>query len=265
MTRFSKLIVAAGIALVIGVFSPRPAHAAFTLTLSETGFASRTITWGSPPNNSLSGGDLFLGFGSGPPNSVTYGTFVFSQISAISTSNSPVLNNGLADVSITMSNLTSTNASKTLVVTATDTGFTFPYSSDTVLSTGSATINPPGAPGKATFSGTVSNVHDTVLAPPLILIPGSHGGSTSQTIVSASTFNPDATPYTITSVYTITGLKTKPNQFVSIGGNIELTSTTPAPASLALAAAGFCLIGGGAWLKGKLGRKLNPRTDAGKS
>ncbi len=215
-----------------------------------------TITWGSPPNNSLSGGDLFLGFGSGPPNSITYGNFIFAQISAISTSNSPALNNGIADVSITISNLTSKKATATLVVTATDNGFTFPYSNDTVLSTGSSTINPTTAAGNATFSGTVTNVNDTVAAPTFTLKPGSHGGSDSQTIVSPDTFNPGGTSYTITSVYTISGLKTKPNQFVSIGGNIELTSTTPGPSTLALAAAGFCLVGGGTLLRGKFGRKL---------
>ncbi len=248
MTRITKFMLAAGMALALGLSMPRSAHATFTLTLTEGSF-TQSITWGSPPNNGLSGGDLFLAFGSGPPNSVTFHDFTFAQISAISTSNSPVLNNGLADVSITISNLTSKLASATLIVTATDTGFTFPYSSDTVLSTGSATINPTSAAGSATFSGTVTNVNDTVSAPTFTLSPGSHGGSDSQTLTSGTLFNPGGVPYTITSVYTVSGLKTKPNQFVSIGGNVELTSTTPAPGSLALAAVGLCFIGGGALLR----------------
>jgi hypothetical protein len=248
----TRFFGAAILALLLGFWMPTSSRAGFTLTITEGSF-SETLGWGFVPpggsngGTSLLGGNQLLTFSNPGGGTTTFHDFTFSQISAISDSNNAAGNSNVAIVSINISGLTSKNSTKSLVITATDSGFTFPNSSDQVFSTGSSTAFPGKGSESLSLTGKAFNGSDTVNVPTITLHPGLHGGSDSSSQQSATNFDPNSSPYTITTTYTISGLGKSVQ--LSGAGAVNLVGTTPEPSTWAMGLSALCLVGGACWFR----------------
>jgi len=221
--RFALLAVLAGAALMA---SPPSAHAAFTLTLHEAGFADQTITdnGAGDLSNTTSGVITFAG---------AFGTFDI-QIS-VGTSNSAA---GVQPAQLTINNtsITSTGGSGTLSVTLTDTGFTAPGTGSALLDTQLSTTQLP--------LGTTVTSHS--------VLNGTAGGNVQLTTVGGSLREDVATigtnPYTLSNITTFSLAGNGTLQFTGI----TTVTAVPEPGTMAMTFSAISLFGLGYWRRRKL-------------
>jgi hypothetical protein len=210
--RLAILVVLAGAALLV---SPPSAHAAFTLTLHETGFADQVFTPNAGP------GAIVI--------ATTIGHFTFQA--DIATSNSPG-SVSPAVLSLSQTSITTTGGG-TLTITVNDTGFTAP-------GTGLATVTTQLSTTSLTAGGSVSilsRVNGTQVGPTLTL------GTAAAGTMGSGNINIGTPPFTLTNVTTVT---------LTAGGMLQSTGNTtvapvPEPATLFMAFAAVPIFGLGYW------------------
>jgi len=155
-------------------------------------------------------------------------------------------------------------AAHTLILSATDTGFTFPQPSspggDTIHTTASSTVTNTNSATATTltFLGEVDTANaefgdsmDT--SPGIQMSYAAHQGNSSSGDLSLDKngFDPGSNPYSITAVYTM-GIGYRGN-VISAGGAVEVMA--PEPGTWALALTGVFSLGGGHWLRRRLKRR----------
>jgi len=222
MIRFRNFLPLAA-AVLIGAATlgaPTQAHAAFTLTLHETGFSDVTITDNGVGDASLATGVISF--------SGSFGDFNVQVTTGSSNSTS-----GTQPAQLTINSLSITGASSSsLRLTLTDTGFTAPSSGLAgVRNQLSSTQIPQGT--TVTYQSTVAGT-----ATPQLSLNGVGG------VVGFASVNIGATPYTITSVTNLT---------LGAAGTVQMTGITqvavPAPAGVVLALTAVPFLGLGSWLR----------------
>jgi len=216
--RFAILAVLAGAALAAG---PSPAHAAFTLTLHETGFADQIVT-----DNNISSGDVDSR-GGVITFSGTFGTFNI-QIS-VGTSNSA---SGVQPGQLTINNTSITTTSGgALTVTLADTGFTAPGTGNAFLDTQLSTTQLP--------TGSTVTSHSAV--------NGTAGGNVTLNTVSGGLREDivlvGTNPFTLSNVTAFNMAGAGTLQFTGI----TTVTAVPEPGTMAMAFSALPLLGLGYW------------------
>jgi hypothetical protein len=222
MIRYFLLFVVA-----VALAAPQPASAAFTVTLSQTGFASQVITDGSAPDVSPTTGLIVF-------SGLSYGTYSI-DVDA-SSSNSTLLDlPARIRSNVTLHNTTSSAA--LLTITVTDTNFQVPPVGQATLRT-TLSLTADG--------GVSSNVATTGIAQghPLALLAVLNGGGFRDDTVG---FQLGSNPYTISVVTAVS--ETTANLTLQPNAIAEVTNATPAPASAVLALASLPMIGLFGWLR----------------
>jgi len=207
-------LVAAGALLA----NPSPAHAAFTLTLQETGFGPITITDnGAGDVSGASGVITFSG---------AFGDF-FVQVSTGSSNSA----GGTEPAQLTINSLSITGASSSaLTITLTDTGFTAPTTSQVELRSQLSTTQLPLGT-TVTFTSSLNGSAGTPLTLTTV------GGTTGLDIKALG-----GTPFTLSNVTTFN---------LTAAGTVQATgittATSPEPATVAMVATALPILGLGYW------------------
>jgi len=219
--RIALLTILAGLAMLA---SPLPAHAAFTLTLHQTGFTDVTVTdnGAGDTSNTTSGLITFSGM---------FGTFTIQADIASSNSASGTQPAVLTINQLSIAGTSAATASNPLVITVQDTLFTAPPPGPGVMSSQlSLTALTPA--GGVTFQSFLNGTGGTLLS-----LSTAPSGTSASNAVTIST-----QPYTLANVTTVT---------LAANGLIQSTGTTavvlPEPGTLAMTLAALPVLGFSFW------------------
>jgi len=240
---FGTAAILAGIA---SLCMPPPARADFSVKLQE-GLTSETFTYvlGVTVQNGA------VTVGSIGPNGKEINVIGavlgdFSVTGTISDSNNSPGSIGygtIARITLEGINVLNTNAAaKTLVISASDAGFTFPYSaSDTMHTTASSTVTTASGASSVTFIGKADTTNtlfgDTFDTSPGIVMnyPQNPASQSKSGSLDKTGFNPLGMPYSLTGqfTYNLAGMANVSDSSAAV----EITGV-PEPSAWALACAG---------------------------
>jgi hypothetical protein len=227
-------MVATGVALA----SPSSAKALLTVTFSQAGFASVTITDQSAVGGGGLSGDLNPTLGH-IATLGTYGSYTITIDTA--SSNAP---DAIQPATLT-SNITAfanTLNANPLIVTAVETAYIVPPPGSALMNTEFSLTNPNAA---TTFTSTLQGTADGDPSTLHVLTNGGFLQEDKTTIINVNPF----TMQIVTTLLITSGTGTTNN--VQPNGTLTVSNVVPAPPSVILALAGLPMIGLFGWLRAR--------------